>query len=214
MTYCSTYCSPPYSAAEGNAIRASILEAIGVALSSMGGAPSEASLIKVKVAVTSYLLTEEDSALRSAASGCLHSLTAYLSADATEEFLCELVAEGSDASEWVPVVGALCGATEVLRSPSVVAAPETDTVKEAVLGLLEQCLTDDRTVVRTTACECIGSLLGDPQEALAALTAEKLAGKIGRASSKHNTVGDARKAAMVAVKKLAKHNIQVSDYLV
>ena len=88
-------------------------------------------------------------------------------------------------------------------------AEDDVTVKEEVFGILEQCLTDDRAVVRTTACECIGSLLGDSQEVLATLVAEKLAGKIGRAASKQNTIGDARKAAMVAVKLLAKNNLQL-----
>ena len=191
------------SVAEGNAIRSSILEALGETLRRTTAAPSAASLEKVRSTVIAYLLTEDEEFIRSAAAQCLRALSIHTDEEATVDCITQLVAQTSSAN-WTTTMGALSGAAAVYVGAGGVKAAST---QGEVFRAIEQGMNNERSMVKMSACNASAVLWaadGSPGASVAAAALQHLLDKVVNVAADSKNDDEVRKAAVISLKVAAK----------
>jgi len=198
-----TELSAACNSAESNAIRSSILEALGEALTRTTASPAAASVEKVRSTVIAYLLAEEEDAIRTAACKCLCALAAHMEEDQVVDCVSHLVNQGKSANIST-VIGAMAGAAATFVGAGVTKGAET---QESLFALLDQGISHEKPSVKNAACNACAVLWaadGSPGKDVADAALAALLEKVARVAGDAKNDEDLRKAAAISIKVAVK----------
>jgi len=191
------------NSAESNAIRSSILEALGEALRTTATTPTAASVDKVRTTVVAYLLSEEEEALKAAACMCLRALAAHMEEEQVVDCVSYLVSQGKSGNISA-VIGAVTGGAAVFVGAGASKGAET---QESLFALIEQGIGHEKPAVRMASCGACGVLWaadGSPGAVAADAALNFFIEKLARVAGDAKNEDDVRKVAVMSMKVAAK----------
>jgi len=198
-----TELSAACSSAESNAIRSSILEALGEALRTTSTTPTAASVEKVRTTVIAYLLSEEEEALRTAACQCLRSLAAHMEEEQVVDCVSHLINQGK-SSNISTIIGSMTGGAAIFVGAGPTKGAET---QDSLFALIEQGISHEKPTVKMAACGACGVLWaadGSPGADAANAALNFFVETIARVAGDAKNDDDVRKAAVLSMKVAAK----------
>jgi len=145
--------------ADGNAVKASVYEAILSVLTEGADKASPTAMDRVQ-SVCMNAVPDEDDTVRSARSRCLGMLSAFMGPAQVSGLLIDLLGSGAADTNSTVQCGRLVSIGAVLQC----AGPKAMELREEAFAFLLKGLQDDRIVVKTAACRAVGLLMRTPPQ--------------------------------------------------